>query len=168
MANRIGFFDEVLEQGGKIVKQTAKQIASAPSAGVKTAMTQVAPDLTPQAGEKVSEDSPDNKKSSQKKTPLKPTSNLKQQVKPDPQKTAEEQAKITKVRQELHSSYYQNLINRPKPKEERTAEKVEREEKEEVAEKQQLFIEKKKKEEEASALANVRRGTVETIKGIGG
>jgi len=164
MADKIGFFDEAFEQGGKIVKQTAKQIAGAPAAGVKTAMNQVAPGLTPQVGDEASENSPDNKKSAQKKPRSSPTSNLRQQIKPTPQKAAEEQVKLQKIRQELHSSYYQNLVNRPKPKDERAAEKVEREEKEEEQEK---FVEEEKKKKKELPI-NVRQGTGEKLTGIGG
>lgn len=157
-----GILDEVFEQGGQIIKKTAKQIASAPTSGVKTAASQVVPGLTPATDEETSPDK--QKQQNQQKTPPKPTSNLSQQLKPDPVKAQEEQAVLAKVRQELHAKYYQSLVNRPKPKEERPAEKVEREEKEE---KQMEFVkteEKKKKE----LPVNVRQGTGEKLTGIGG
>lgn len=163
-----GILDEVFEQGGQVVKKTAKQIAGAPKSAVKTAVSQVAPSLTQtnQPQEAV-EDSPDLKKQgqNQQKPQQKPTSNLSQQLKPDPAKAAEEQATLSKVRQELHANYYRNLVNRPKPKDERAAEKVEKEEKEEE---QVEFAKEQKKKKEDLALANVRRGTAETLKGIGG
>src|SRR5665213_2002592 len=162
MAQKVGFFEDVFEQGGQIVKQTAKQIVNAPAAGVKTAANQVAPGLTPPAD---SENSPDNKKQQQKpiaqqagsvvkgfakaaatqvapitedspdlKKPLsQPKSmgdQIKQQVKAqNPEEISKEQTDLAQVRQELHHQYYQNLINRPKPKEEKAGERVERQEK---------------------------------------
>lgn len=62
-------------------------------------------------------------------------------VNPDAKK-AEEEAQKRKLRQELHSQYYQSL-NRPKPQEERPAEKVEKEKMRELVEKDEK--EKKKK-----------------------
>lgn len=46
-------------------------------------------------------------------------------------KTPEEIAELEVVRKQLHSDYYQNLVNRPKPKDEPVAEKLEREKQEE-------------------------------------
>lgn len=45
-------------------------------------------------------------------------------------KTPEEIAQIKALENRLHSEYYQNLVNRPKPKEEPVSEKLEREEEE--------------------------------------
>lgn len=50
---------------------------------------------------------------------------------PNKDKSPEDIAKLESLRKQLHSGYYQNLVNRPKPKEEPVAEKLEREEKEE-------------------------------------
>lgn len=52
-------------------------------------------------------------------------------------KTPEEQKKLIELRQQLHSQYYQQLTNRPKPQEARPAEKVEKEKKEDLQELQQ-------------------------------
>ena len=195
MPDKVGFFDDVFEQGGQIASQAGKQLD--PKTAVTSALNQVAPGLTPPAN---GEDSPDNKKLQQK--PLaqkvvsapksfikaaagqiapatedspdvkKPISQPKsvsdlitQQLKPEnPQEASREQADLAKVRQELHSNYYQNLVNRPKPKEEKPAERVEREEKEEEEKK---FL--KKQEDDKKALPiNVKQGTGEKITGIGG
>lgn len=59
------------------------------------------------------------------------------------EKTPEEQQKLAQLRNTLHQEYYQKTFNRPKPQEERQAEKVEKEEKEE--EQKKLVVEEKKK-----------------------
>lgn len=53
-------------------------------------------------------------------------------------KSPEEQKKLIELRQQLHKqTYYEPLVNPPKPKEERPAEKVEKEKKQEMQELQQ-------------------------------
>lgn len=52
-------------------------------------------------------------------------------------KEFEEKQQKEALRQRLHSEYYQQLINPPKPKEERPAEKVEKEKQQEMQELQQ-------------------------------
>lgn len=82
---------------------------------------------------------------------------------PNEGKTPEEIAKIEALRKQLHSDYYQNLVNRPKPKEEPVAQKLEREEQEErMAE----IEEEKKKPKELPR--TVRKGTGESVVGVAG
>lgn len=70
-------------------------------------------------------------------------------VEKNPGKTPEEIQKIQKLEQELHGQYFQQLINPPKPKEERPAEKVEKEDEE----KKMKELEKAKKEEKKKPIA---------------
>ena len=161
MIDKSGFIDDVFEQGGQIVQGTGKHIKNAPSNIAKTVVSQVAPSVPIPT-----ENSPDNKK--QQKPINAPAKSLgqvlKQQIKPTPQDVAKEQAELQKVRQELHQKYYQNLVNRPKPKEEAPAERVERQENDE--EQKKFLEEKKKKEKELPT--NIRQGTGEKQPGIGG
>jgi hypothetical protein len=170
MADKVGFFDEAFEQGKQIVKQAGKQVAGLPGSTVKTAVSQVAPNLLSQSDSQDDlENSPDNKKNSQQKpiNVVKNTSTILkgQFIKPKPEQILQEQTELLKVRQELHQNYYQDLVSRPKPNEERASEKVEREEKEED---QKEFMIQQKKQQDDAALANTRRGTGEKITGIGG
>lgn len=77
------------------------------------------------------------------------------------QKTPEEQLEIEALRRQLHSDYYQNLVNRPKQKEESVTEKIERED--EMAK----FEEFQKQKEKPDPLANVKKGTGESMVGSG-
>lgn len=131
MSDNNGIFGEILEQGASVVKQTVKQVAKMPSdlakAGAKqvkgTDQTQI-PDQTADEKAKTEEFVKDLYKSSGK-----PELNKKGSVQKPPEETKEQ--KLAKLRQELHSNYYQRLVNSPKPPEEKPAEKVEREKKEE-------------------------------------
>lgn len=81
------------------------------------------------------------------------------------------QAKLTKLRQELHQSeYYDPLIayekKKPEQQEESAAEKVEREKKEEQRKKME-FEQKKEKEKQDIATARAQR-QVETNRGVAG
>lgn len=82
---------------------------------------------------------------------------------PDAGKTPEEIAKLQALKNQLHQEYYQDLVNRPKPKEEPVAEKLEREEQEE---KMSEIEEQKKKP--APLPATVKRGTGENVVGVSG
>lgn len=84
------------------------------------------------------------------------------QVDPNAGKTPEELAKLQKLRSQLHQDYYQNLVNRPKPKEEPVAEKLEKEEQMEA------LAEQKKNEDLPGPLQNVKTGTAETNIGVAG
>ena len=78
-------------------------------------------------------------------------------------KTPEEQKKLMQLRQQLHSQYYQNLVNPPKQQEERPAEKVEREKQEEMIDLQKK--EQKKPKDLATRMASER---VEKFPGASG
>lgn len=82
---------------------------------------------------------------------------------PNEGKTSEEIAKIQALRNQLHSDYYQNTFNKPKPKEETVTEKIEREEQM----KQFEDLEKEKKKP-APLPATVKQGTGESVVGISG
>ena len=77
---------------------------------------------------------------------------------PNAGKTPEEIAKLHALRNQLHSDYYQNLVNPPKPKEEPVTEKLEKEKQMEALELEQ------KEKEKPDPLQNVKTGTGE--KGI--
>ena len=130
------FFEDVFEQGGKITNQVGKQMNITPGSVAKKLGNQVMPGLTPKStpGTDKTEESPDNKKGQKQSNPITPPKNtnqiLKGQfIKPKPEEIIKEQQSLQKVRQELHQNYYQGLVNRPKPKEEPVAEKLQREEK---------------------------------------
>lgn len=74
----------------------------------------------------------------------------------------EKKAKLEKLRQQLHAQYYQSLVNRPKPPEEKPAEKVEREKKEERWELEQ------KEKKKPPPLAVQRAQKVEKYPGVSG
>lgn len=81
-------------------------------------------------------------------------------------KELEDKQKEEALRQSLHSDYYQNLTNRPKPQEERLGEKVEREEEEKK--KMILQEEDKKEKEELPVVATKNMGTSEKLRGVSG
>ncbi len=81
---------------------------------------------------------------------------------PNEGKSPEEIAKIEVLRRQLHSDYYQNLVNRPKPKEEPVAEKMEKEKQMEA------LVEQKKEQEKPGPLQNVKQGTGEAVVGVSG
>lgn len=82
---------------------------------------------------------------------------------PNKGKTPEEIAKIEALRKQLHSDYYQDLLNKSKTKEEPVAEKLEREEEEQ---KMAELDEKKKKPSELPK--TVKQGTAESTVGVAG
>jgi hypothetical protein len=82
---------------------------------------------------------------------------------PNEGKTPEEIAKLEGLRRQLHSDYYQSLVNRPKSADEPVAEKLEREKQEEK------FEEIEKQKRKPSPLpATVKQGTAESVVGVSG
>lgn len=175
---------EVLEQGGSVVGQTAKQIIKTPADLAKTAGGQINPTQSSQDNQmdknKTSQDqkNSDTQKASEdivknlygktddKNTDLKPQENLQKTTNEHPEKTPEELQKIEKLKQELHqTTYYQPLINPQKQEEERPAEKVEREEQQE----EQKKLEEIKEEEKKVPLAVERaERKTEMFRGVSG
>jgi len=141
MSDNSGIFGEILEQGTNVVKQTVKQVVKTPSDLAKAAGKQVIPLRQGSAGQKGSNQaqSPDKTADEKIKTKefvkelYKPKDDLNADERKNVQKSPEEteEQKIAKLRQELHSAYYQKLVNPPKANAEKPAEKVEREKKEE-------------------------------------
>lgn len=136
MSDNNGIFGEILEQGTSVVKQTVKQAAKTPSDLAKAGAKQVISLRQGSAGQadKVQSDIDEKAKTEEFVKDLykpsgKPELNKKGSVQKPPEETKEQ--KLAKLRQELHSNYYQRLVNPPKPPEEKPAEKVEREKKEE-------------------------------------
>lgn len=178
---------EVLEQGGSLVKQTAKQIAQTPSDLTKAAGSQVNPQ-TPKQGEgqkNIQGPVVDTSKQSQNQDLVKslygPTDKDKKQpsqaqkltqqsmeelAEKNPQKSAEEIQKMQQLRQQLHATtYYQKLTTPPaKPKEEeRPKEKVEKEKK------MELLEEKEKEKKKPPPLAVERaQNKAERFRGVSG
>lgn len=157
---------EVLEQGGSLVKQTAKQVVKTPTDLAKTAGGQINPVQKPQENrldanktaldqtqtnkntQKINEDVVKGlyEKSGNKNIDQKTQENLQKIAKEHPEKTPEELQKMEKLRQELHqTTYYQPLTN-PQKKEERPAEKVEKERQQEEQKKLEEIKEEKKKQ----------------------
>jgi hypothetical protein len=82
---------------------------------------------------------------------------------PNEGKTPEEAAKLQALRIQLHQNYYQNLVNRPKSKDEPVTEKLEREEREaKMAEFQT------QKEKPPPINPTVKQGTGENVVGASG
>ncbi len=79
------------------------------------------------------------------------------------EKSPEELAKITALRNQLHSNYYQNLLNAAKAKDEPVTQKLEREEQEAEFEE----IEKQNKKP-APVNPTVKQGTAESVVGVSG
>lgn len=130
MIDKTGFFGEILEQGATVVKQTIKQVAKTPGDLAKAGTKQIKGSDQAQAADQNPADDKTKTKEFVKDLykPLKNSEPSPKDAK-NPEETKEQ--KLAKLRQELHANYYQNLINPPKPKEEKAAEKVEREKKEE-------------------------------------
>lgn len=81
---------------------------------------------------------------------------------PNKGKTSEELVQIETLRKQLHSDYYRSLT-KPKPEEERVADKLEREDQE----KQMEDLEKEEKKPK-SLPVTVKQGTGETMVGVSG
>jgi len=82
---------------------------------------------------------------------------------PNASLSPEEKAKLETLRMQLHGKYYQDLINRPKPKEEPVTEKLEREDQEAKFE----DLEKQKKKP-APLPSTMKQGTGESVVGVSG
>lgn len=78
----------------------------------------------------------------------------------------EDKKKEEELKQQLHSQYYQGLVNRPKQQEERQGEKIEREEEEKKMEEQEE-VEKKQKDE-LPVVVTKDMGTKEKLRGVSG
>jgi len=169
MSDNSGILGEILEQGASAVKQTIKQVAKTPGDLAKAGAKQVKgtdqtklPDQT-QVDEKTKTEEfvkdlyGTNKKPAAGETQK---SSQKKQGGEKPQESEEQ--KIEKLRRELHSNYYQKLVNPPKAPEEKPAEKVEREKKEERWELEQ------KEKKKPPPLAVQRAQKVEKYPGASG
>ena len=139
MSDNQGILGEILEQGASIVKQTVKQTAKLPSDLAKTAAGQVG-GQTPSADEKATAEFVKDLYGADDQSNKKPATTETQ--KGTEAQRVEKEQKIEKLRQELHSKYYQRTFNPPKQQEERPAEKVEKEKREEMIDLQEK--EKKK------------------------
>lgn len=82
------------------------------------------------------------------------------------EKELEDKKKQEELRQELHSQYYQGLVNRPRQGEERPAEKIEREEEEKKLQEQEE--EEKKQKDELPVVVTKDMGTKEKLRGVSG
>lgn len=127
-----GLLGEIFEQGGSIVKQTAKTV-------VKTPL-----DLAGGAGSQIIGENGQTQLDL-KNTPKQSNPDLAKVQNNPNQKSPEELARIEKLKKELHAEYYQQFTN-PRKQEERSAEKVEREEGEKMQELQIKKEEEKKNE----------------------
>lgn len=176
---KIGMFEEVLEQGGSIVGQAAKQIAKTPSDLAKAAASQVAPgagqgtgDATDIARDKDTQDFVKDLYGSSQKSPQNQVTNQPAAQSQNPlnnlsQKSPEDQKKLLDLQKKLHDEvYYQPLVNPPKPQEERPAEKIEREKEEEKME--QLQDDQKKQKDDESVAAVRAQQRVEKYPGASG
>lgn len=86
------------------------------------------------------------------------------------EKSPEEQAKLKQLREKLHYELYYKAIDdigKAKEQEQTKADEKEQEEQQKKQEKQ-LEVQKNQKTQEDLAVANARRGTGETLKGVGG
>lgn len=134
-----GILGEVLEKGQSVVQKTGKAVVGSAAGAVKTTAGQIGGDSGGQTKDNtvISDKQTANQKAETDElvkelyAPSKPQNNQNPAAKP--QSETEEQAKLAGVRQKLHDEvYYQPLIGRQKPQEERPAEKVEREKKQEM------------------------------------
>jgi len=185
-----GMIGEVLEQGGSVVKQTAKQVANTLTDLTKVAVGQVgvvAPTGTnesasgnAQAQQNTQSDAAPSEKTAEEtkefvKKMYAPSDNadkkkaegaekMQKLATDNPDKTPEELQKIEQLLQSLHQqTYYDPTFNRPQQEEERPAEKVEREKMEDLQKEQQDLA--KKPDDTAIKQAQTR---VETAKGVSG
>lgn len=176
---------EVLEQGGSVVGQTAKQIIKTPTDLAKTAGGQINPVQPPQENQidpnktsvgqnqtnadakKINEDVVKSlyEKSGNENIDQKTQEHLQKMAEEHPEKTPEELQEIEKLKQELHqTTYYQPLIN-PQKQEERPAEKIEKEKRQEEEKKMDELKEEEKKE--PLAVHQAERKT-EIFRGVSG
>ena len=143
--NQNDVLGEILEQGQSLVKKGGKAVKSSVSDTVKAAAGQVTGDNGSQDNSGQSQDVQTGVDTVNKAETEELVKGLYAKSKPGNQtaqtpqsvKEADDKQKLERLRQELHGQYYQKLVNRPKPKEERPAEKVEREDKQKMADLQE-------------------------------
>ena len=143
--NQNDVLGEILEQGQSLVKKGGKAVKSSVSDTVKAATGQVTGDNGSQDNSGQSQDVQTGVDTVNKAETEELVKGLYAKSKPGNQtaqtpqsvKEADDKQKLERLRQELHGQYYQKLVNRPKPKEERPAEKVEREDKQKMADLQE-------------------------------
>ncbi len=150
MSNKTGFFEEALETGTTLVKQTGKAAGTAAADTTKSVVSQTGLST---GGDTTTDDFVKDLYGAGKKNPQvgsNSSSNsqatpVQDQASTDAPKTPEEQQKLQEVRSKLQKRhdefYYEPLVNPRKDKpEERPAEKVE-------IEKQQEMVDLQKKED---------------------
>ena len=143
--NQNDVLGEILEQGQSLVKKGGKAVKSSVSDTAKAAVGQITGDNVSQDNSGQNQDVRTGVDAANKAETEELVKGLYAKSKPGSQtaqtpqgvKEADDKQKLEKLRQELHGQYYQNLVNRPKPKEERPAEKAEREEKQKMADLQE-------------------------------
>jgi len=138
-----GILGEIIEQGTNAIQQSGQQIKQVPGGLVKG----VAGQVTVKGSDVQAVSSDDAKEKAETKEFVKelygPSDPQKDAIKKD-EKTPEltDEQKLDKLKQELHSKYYQETFNPQKQEEERPAEKVEREEMEDLQAEQKKEAEK--------------------------
>ncbi len=171
--DKTGLFGEILEQGQSVASDTKNVVKGQLTGFGKAAKSQIAPSFSQvqQSNQKIDNNSQqkttDEKTESEKKEMLGHLYGIKddknridskhQASKSQDIKSQEDQEKIKQLRNRLHNEYYQNLVNPPKPKEERPQEKLERE-------KQQEMNDLSKKEKEKPKPLAVQRAQQSTEK----
>jgi hypothetical protein len=177
----IGAFEEAVEQGSQALRHGAKKQASD---FAKTTVNQVTGSSQDQGTNEQAQNNQNQLTDDQAKQFLKDLyGKSKPEEKKSPQsnqtavqkalgikakdsnegKTPEEVANMDVIRKELHSEYYQKLVNPPKQREESVQEKLEREDEEEKVE---LWQKEKKKPKDLPV--TVKQGTGEKMVGVAG
>jgi hypothetical protein len=169
-----GVLGEVLEKGQSVVQKTGKAVADSASGAVKVAVGQAAGDSnqpgTNEANTAVSDQqqiASDKAQNDEFVKELYAPSAPQNAQSPSPieqQSRTEEQIKLANVRQKLHDEvYYQPLIQGSKSREERPAEKVEREKKQEMQD-----LQKKEAVKPAPIAVQRAQQTAEKFRGVSG
>jgi len=131
---RIPVVSDILENVGEQLKETGKSvvkgIVKAPGDVAQSGVSQVTSTEEPEKLVDKSEEH--DRKEFVEGIYGKKDANLKDVVK----KLDEEKEELKKLRQELHSAYYQREFNKPKPPEEKPAERVERQKMEDLRKEQ--------------------------------
>ena len=164
MSDRGGLIGEILEEGGSIVKQTAKTVVKTPVHIISTAGSQIS-GTAGITNQPTSEDlSVVNQPQQKTKQFSKPQTLAQSIIGTGQEKTSEEQQEIEKLRRELHSQYYQTLTQ-PKKQDERPVEKLEREEGEKM---QELQIKQKEEQKKEPISVTRAKGKAEKFRGVSG
>ncbi len=146
--NKTGILGDVLEEFETTARQAVKQVKGAPKQVAKTVAGQTGVSAQSPAAPTGDESNKDIVKALYGKSRPKDDRPLAENN--EQPKTPEELEKLAKTRQDLQrqhkETYYDPLINRPKPKDEPVAEKIEKEEEEEKAKKMELIQKKEKKD----------------------